>query len=98
MHVCASIYIIYVVLLVCVCSMYAVIPASHVIGPTGILSGSCPGTHQMSGEPNWVFPIGIYGKGAKRIYPLGRLSGHPCRALGSAALGNNIGMVYVAVC
>ena len=77
-------YVIYMVLLVCVCSLYTVIPASPVVGPTGIPSGRRNGTRRMFGDPNWVLPIGICSKGAEQIYPVGRLPKHPPRSLGAA--------------
>ena len=86
----ASIYVIYVVLLICVCNLYAGIPASRVVRPTGIPSSRRTGTRRMSGDTNMVFPIGIRGKGAERMYPLGRLPTHPRRALGAASLGKNL--------
>ena len=74
--------------------MYSGIPAFRVVGPTGIPSISPKCILWMSGDPNWVFPIGIRGNGAKQINPLGRLPTHCHRALGAAALGKNIGDLF----
>ena len=83
------------VLSVCVCSLYTGIPLSRVVSPTDTKSVSSTGTRWIFGDPNWVFPIGIFGKGEEQIYPLGRFLTHPYRALGAAALGKNIGKLFL---
>ena len=64
---------IYVFLRICVCALCNGILASRVLVPTGTPYVNCTNTLWMSGDPNWVFPIGICGRGDKQIYPLGRI-------------------------
>ena len=63
LHVCDYIYVTYVVLLICVCDMYAGIIDLCVVGPTSIPSGRC-----LYVDFHSVFPIGIRGKGIEHIY------------------------------
>ena len=83
------------VLRICVCALYTIILAYCVVGLTGTPYGNRTGSRWMSGETNRVLPIGIHGKGGKQIYTLGRLPTHPCRALGAAAIGKNIGKSFL---
>ena len=40
-------------------------------------------------------PNGIHSKVAKRIYPLGRIPTHHRKEIGTSALGNNLGGLYL---
>ena len=71
--------------------MYTGIPVSCVVGLTGTTYGSRTGTCWVSGDPNLVFPIGIFGKGYEQIYLLSRLPRQPRRALGNSTFSNNLG-------
>ena len=71
LHVRASIYVIYVVLLVCVFALCAGILDFRAVGSTGIPSVRFP-----SVDSHCVSPIGIHGKGDERIYPRGIIPTH----------------------
>ena len=69
----ASIYVIYVVLLVCVFALCAGILDFRAVGSTGIPSVRFP-----SVDSHCVSPIGIHGKGDEQIYPLGIIPTPSC--------------------